>query len=153
MSDPRDNLTRDQLLVMWQDAKAKLQAVKDHELDLRKYIVSRAFPEANEGTNTQELGNGYSLKAKVKLNYKCKSNDEVEQMLDELSKTGNDGSFIAERLVSWTPNFLLTEYRPIQEAAAEGNELAKQRLQIIAKGLIITEAAPELSITEPKRKS
>lgn len=152
--DPRDNLNRDQLLVMWQEAKTKLQTVKEHELELRKYIVKRAFPNGKEGMNTLELGNGYTLKAGVKFNYSLKDNIAVDAGLEKLSKSGNDGSFIAERLISWTPNFLLTEYRQIQKDAAEGNPLAIERLKIIATFLIIKDdAAPSLEIKEPKRKN
>jgi hypothetical protein len=151
-ANPWDALSRDQLLTMHLELKKQLDKLKDDEMKLRKYIVAKAFPEAKEGMNTQELGNGYELKAGVKYNYNLKANTIVEEGLEELSKTGNDGSFIAERLVSWTPNFLLTEYREIQLLAEEGNELAKQRLYIISKFMTITEGAPTLEIKEPKGK-
>lgn len=152
-SDPRDAMSRDELLMAWQKMKDSLAALKEAELEMRRYIVKRAFPEANEGMNTVELGNGYELKAGVKFNYKLAENDKVEAGLEQLAKTGNDGSFIADRLVSWKPSFLLTEYRAIQEAAAEGNEMAKQRLLIISEFMTIDDgAAPTLEVKEPKAK-
>ncbi len=65
-----DNQSRDQLLMAWQASKDALTKAKEAELDLRKYVVSRAFPAPKEGVNTLELGEGYKLKASVKFNYK-----------------------------------------------------------------------------------
>src|ERR1700733_10667740 len=65
--NPWDALNQDQLLMLWDGKKKALFDVKKAEMELRKYIVSRAFPSATEGTNTLELGNGYSLKAGVKF--------------------------------------------------------------------------------------
>lgn len=152
-ADPRDSMSQDELLMLHLDLKNTIEKLKADEMDLRKYIINRAFPNKQEGMNTLELGEGYKLKAGVKYNYKLDSdNKNVNAMLNELAATGNDGSFIAERLVSWTPNFLLTEYRVIQEEAETGNPLAKERLRIIAKALTITDAAPTLEIKEPKGK-
>lgn len=151
-SDPRDNLDRDALLVLWNDKKQALEYAKNEEMELRRYIVGRAFPSPSEGMNKIELGAGYELKAQIKYNYNLDDNEKVEAGLDKLAKTGNDGSFIAERLVNWHPKFLLTEYRAIEEAAKEGNPLAKERLQIISTFLTITDGAPTLEIKAPKGK-
>lgn len=145
-----DGLTQDQLLVQHSELKDKLTALKSEELALRKYIVERAFPDRTEGTNTVELGGGYSLKAKVKFNYKLiPDNDKIWEALQRIKKIGNKGSFIAERLISWHPSFLLTEYRPLIEDKDESEE-AKAILKEISTFLEITEAAPELEIKAPK---
>lgn len=146
------NLSRDELLMLWNNKKKELSILKEQELELRKYIVSRAFPNPNEGMNTLELGEGYQLKAAVKYNYNLEDNKKVEDGLNRIEKIGNNGSFIADRLVSWTPNFLLTEYRVLQTEAKEGSQEAKQILAIVNDFLIITEAAPTLDIKEPKGK-
>jgi hypothetical protein len=150
-SNPWDALSQDNLLVMHLDIKTKLDKLKEEEMELRKYIVNRAFPEKKEGTNTQELGNGYQLKAGIKFNYNLADNETVEKTLDAIAKIGNEGSFIAERLVSWTPNFLLTEYRKLQEEAPI-SATAKAILDECNKMLIIKDAAPSLEIKEPKAK-
>jgi len=151
-SDPRDLLDRDTVLLHWQQAKDVLETAKATEMDWRKYVVKRAFPNPDEGMNTLDLGNNYQLKASVKYNYNLDTdNKKVNAMLDKLAITGNDGSFIAERLVSWKPSFLLTEYRVIQDEAEEGNQLAKQRLKIIAEALTITDGAPTVDIKENKK--
>lgn len=147
-----DSKSQDEVLIEWDRLKKLLADTKAKELDYRKYVVSRAFPTAEEGTNKIELENGYQLKAVVKYNYKLAENKIVEDGLDKLAAIGNSGQFIAERLVSWTPNFLLTEYREIQKQAEDGSAEAKQMLQVITSFLTISEAAPTLDIVEPKGK-
>ena len=139
---PFDKLDRDTLLMMWDAKKKAIEVAKDEEMELRKYIVSRAFPNADEGTNKIELGQGYNLKAVVKYNYKLADNDTVEKGLDRLSNLGNNGSFIADRLVGWTPSFKLAEYRQLQEDKEKGSKFAADALQIISEFMTITEAAP-----------
>lgn len=151
-SNPWDAKSQDEVLVEWEKRKQLLDKAKEDEMEFRKYVVKRAFPAPKEGMNTLELGNGYNLKAGIKYNYKLADNDVVEKALDELAHTGNDGSFIADRLVGWTPNFHLTEYRTLQDDAAKGSEMAKQRLRIIDKFLTIDDAAPTLEIKAPKGK-
>lgn len=151
--NPWDVMSQDELLVLWDAKKKALTAAKDDEMSMRKYIVSRAFPNASEGTNTLDLGNGYQLKAAVKFNYKLTDNKAVENAIDKIALVGNQGAFIAERLVSWTPNFLLTEYRVLQEEAKEGSQVAIDILKIVNDEMLtIDVAAPTLDIKEPKAK-
>lgn len=149
-ANPLDALDQDQLLMKHQKMQADLAALKAEELELRKYIVNRAFPQKQEGTNTLELGAGYELKAVVKFNYRLADNDIVEKTLQLIAEVGNEGPFIADRLVSWTPNFLKTEYTKLQEDAAAGNENAKRILKLTEVMLEITDAAPTLTIKAPK---
>lgn len=151
-ANPWDSMNEDQLLMEHRKLQNDLATLKAKELDLRKYIVNRAFPQKEEGTNTKELGNGYELKAVIKYNYKLADNDTVDKTLQEIAATGNQGSFIADRLVSWKPSFLLTEYRNLQEEADKGSDEAKKILKICDKMLTIEDAAPTLSIKEPKVK-
>ncbi len=111
--------------------QSELVTLKAQELSFRKYIVDRAFPQKHEGMNNLDLGNGYTLKAGVKFNYKLADNDTVEKCLDKITKIGNQGAFIADRLVSWTPNFLLTEYRNLQKDAEGGSKEAVEILKAI----------------------
>lgn len=151
-SNPLDTMNEDQLLMLWQQKKQAIEVAKEEEMDLRKYIVNRAFPKKEEGMNTRELGNGYQLKAGIKYNYNLADNDKVEECLNHISALGNEGPFIADRLVSWKPNFLLTEYRALCEAKDKGEQYAIKILNIVNQMLTITEAAPSLEIKEPKGK-
>ena len=151
-ANPWDSLNQDQLLMLHKEKQDLLAAMKQEEMELRKYIVNRAFLKKEEGTNTLELGNGYELKAVVKYNYKLSDNKTVEDGLDKIAAIGNQGKFIADRLVGWTPNFYVSEYREIQKSADEGSAEAKEMLKIIDSFLTIDEAAPTLNIKEPKKK-
>jgi len=150
--NPWDNMNEDALLLLWQEKKDAIEKAKADEMDLRKYIVKREFPKAQEGMNTKPLGDqGYQLKAGIKYNYNLADNDTVEDCLNKIAKIGNEGTFIAERLVSWKPNFLLTEYRALQEAKEKGEKFASEVLDIVNQMLTITEGAPTLEIKEPRK--
>lgn len=150
-SSPYDIMNEDQLLLEWQKKKDAIETAKAEEMDLRKYIVKREFPKAEEGMNNKELGGGYQLKANVKFNYNLADNDTVEATLEKLSGMGPSGSAIADRLVSWKPNFLLTEYRQLVEDKEKGSQFAQTALSVINEMLTIAEAAPTLEIREPKK--
>lgn len=151
--NPYDALDQDALLMLHKQMQDDLSSLKAKELELRKYIVNRAFPSKSEGTNTLELGNGYELKAVVKYNYKLADNDIVEKTLQLIAESSNEGPFIADRLVSWHPNFLKTEYVKLQEDAERGSESAKKILKLTEIMLTIDDAAPTLTIKAPKAKT
>ena len=147
-------LNRDGLLMLHKRAKDNLDFWKEEEMMLRKIAAEVLVPEKTEGTTNVELGNGFKAKVVNKYNYKLNSdNDKIWSCLDKISKVGNQGAFIAERLVLWHPNFLKTEYTTLQEAAESGSEEAKAILKIVNDEMLtITEAAPTLDIVEPKVK-
>ncbi len=151
-SNPWDALNEDQLLMAHMELKKAIETAKEQELELRKYIVDRAFPAKTEGMNNKDLGNGYTLKAGVKFNYNLADNDTVEATLEKLSNMGAAGSAIADRLVSWKPNFLLTEYRQLCEDKEKGSQFAQTALSVINEMLTITEGAPTLEVKEPRSK-
>lgn len=146
-----DAMNEDALLMLWQTKKEAIETAKTEEMELRKYIVRREFPKADEGTTRKDLGNGYQLKAVVKYNYTLADNDTVEKCLDHISALGNEGPFIADRLVSWKPNFLKTEYNDLLERKNKGDERAAKILDIVTGMLTISEGAPTLNIVELKK--
>lgn len=149
--NPLDQLSQDQLLVKWQETKDAIEVAKAAEMTMRKYIVSRAFPNATEGTNTVELGAGYSLKAVKKFNYNLDTDlEKVEQALDDIAKMGNEGTFLAERLVKFEAKFLLTEYRKL--CTDDATDIQKKIKKRIDQVLTITDASPNLEIKGPKIK-
>lgn len=151
-SNPWDAMNEDALLLLWAAKKKAIEVAKEEEMELRKYIVKREFPKPNEGMNTKDLGEGYQLKAGVKFNYNLADNETVENCLGKIAAIGNNGPFIADRLVTWTPSFKLTEYRILHEEAGKGEKPAQEMLKIISEMLTITEGAPTLEIKTPKSK-
>ncbi len=141
------------LLMLHQHSKTRLDNYKEKEMTLRKLVAKVFVPEAKEGMNTIALGNEFDLKVNNKYNYKLDNdNDLVWAGLERIEKLGNEGKFVAERLVSWQPNFLLTEYRQLQEDAEKGSEFAKNALKEVSNFMTITPATPTLEIKEPKKK-
>lgn len=147
-------LDQDGMIMLWQRSKAHLDHWKALEMQYRKITAGMLVPAKTEGTNTVELGNGYQAKVVNKYNYKPNpENKIIWKALEKIEAIGNQGKFIAERLFSWSPNFLLTEYRKLQEDAQEGSEDAKAILKIVNTDMItIEEASPTLEIREPKEK-
>lgn len=132
---------RDEILMTWQNVKSILDAAKTREAELRAAIVDREFASLTDGTQNVELGKGYILKAVGKLNYNLDS-DKTNEALDELIASGNDGPFVAERLVKFKPSLSVSEYK----------KLTPERQRFFDEALTITQGAPTLTIVEPKVK-
>lgn len=142
---------RDELLMAWQAASAALENAKVAETQARQAVTTLLFPQGvPEGTNNIDLGNGYTLKIVGKVNYTLSESAKPKNpamqpwatrtALNQLEKTGNEGKFIAERLVKWSPELSLTEYRA----------LAPQYKAIIDKALTTSDGMPSVSIEAPK---
>lgn len=141
---------RDQMLVEWQASKEALEKAKELEMQLRKQVVDFAFdPNKQSGTENVELGNGYKLKAVKTLRYGFIKNAEnkldkaaIDKALAKIEKDGAVGELIAERLVKWTPDLSLSEYKLLNE----------KHKAIIDSVIVTTEGSPTLEIVEPKNK-
>lgn len=136
----------DALIMKWQKSKETLEIAKEEEIALRKQVAEQNLlrvEEKKEGVNTNELGNGYAMKTTVKYNYKLTDdNDKIDAMLDTLEKTGNEGAFLAERLVSWKATLSVSEYK----------DLDPKYKKIVDTVLTITEGTPTVELKEPKAK-
>lgn len=142
---------RDRLLMAHQAAETALAVAKASEMTARKAAVDFCFDQYNNsGTERIELGNGYQAKAVKKVNYGwVKALDgvkvdrkKIEAALNQIEALGNEGPFIAERLIKWSPELSLTEY----------NKLAPQYKAIIDPVIVTTDGAPTLDIIAPKEK-
>lgn len=149
MNTINPNLERDNEILAWQEASKVLEAAKTREMELRKAVMARNFPNANVGTNNLELGMGYKLKAVRKLNYNLANGEgETDKACDEIAKLGNEGQFLAERLVGWTPKLSLTEYNKLEAS----NPTHAKIKAIIDAVLTVTDGAPTLEVVPPKGK-
>lgn len=139
---------RTRLLLEWDTSKAALEVAKETEMKLRKQVVDFAFDQnQTSGTERIDIGNGYQAKAVKKVNYGfVKTADgkldkaAIDKALAKIEKTGPAGELIADRLVKWTPDLSLTEYKLLD---------AKFRA-IIDDVIVTTEGAPTLEIVAPK---
>jgi hypothetical protein len=140
---------RDRLLLAWEESKKALDVAKEKEMEQRKAVVAFAFdPNKTSGTERIELANGYQAKAVKKINYGFVKDAEgklnkraIDKALERIEKIGGPvGELIAERLVKWTPDLSLTEYKQLDE----------KYKKVIDEVIVTTEGAPTLEIIAPK---
>lgn len=139
-----------QVLLQWETAKQELEAAKAREMDLRKQCVAIGFdPDKKSGTERVELGGGYEAKAVKKINYGFVKNPEgktdkraIDAALSKIEADGEVGMMIAERLIKWTPDLSLTEYK----------QLPAKYKPIIDAVIVTSDGAPTLEIIPPKGK-
>lgn len=122
-------------LRLWAEAKDKLEEVKALEGKLRKELFDQAFPEANEGTNTEELPGGWKIKGIFKVNYTVD-----EAALPEVLKQLTAHEVVVDNLVSYKPSLKVGEFKKLPE-----------NLQILmGTALTIKPGAPTLELVPPK---
>lgn len=140
---------RDRRLAVWDEAKKVLEAAKTSEMEARKAVADYCFPNPKEGTNRIELNNGYALKCVAKLNYKIAApNDRIDAIEDEAGKLGNEGTFLIERVITWTPAFSKSEYNKL-----DTNLPVHAKIKALVDSVLeITPGAPALTLEEPKAK-
>lgn len=135
------NAQRDALILVWQESQKVLAKAKADEAQHRQNVIALFEAEADaSGVRNIDLGSGYKLKATFKLNHKLTG--DVEKMLEKLEKSGEEGKFIAERLVKFEPKLALTEYKNLND-----------KMRKIADEFIVTSPAlPSVELVEPKSK-
>lgn len=129
----------------WVEADRKLDLAKAEEKGLRETILKLAFDrnpdELREGVANKELANGFKLKADFKVTRSLPSdNSKVTDVLDKIAKLGNEGSFIAQRIVKWKADISLTEY----------HKLDIQYRELIDTILTAKPGLPSLELVAPK---
>lgn len=148
-TDEEFETERTRLLLLWTQAKEQLEAAKAVEMEYRTAVVNFAFdPNKQSGTERIELGNGYELKAVKKINFGWIKDEAgklnkraIDKALEKIEKVGGAvGELIAERLVKWTPDLSLTEYKQLDEKFK----------RIIDEVIVTSEGAPTLEIIPPK---
>lgn len=133
---------KDALLTQWKEASELLAKIKVTEAELRKQVVEAFSEEAKpgySGTENVDVGWGYKLKIEHKLNYKLDATEDAAKTwkaLDAIEKSQEGGNVIAERLVKWTPELRVGEYKKLSPA----------QQKIIDKVLTITDATPAVSL-------
>lgn len=140
---------RTRLLLDWDAQKTALEVAKEREMTARKAVVDFAFdPNKTSGTERIDLGGGYQAKAVKKLNYGFVKDAEgklnkraIDLALEKIEEVGGAvGELIADRLIKWTPDLSLTEYKQLDDKFKK----------IIDKVIVTTEGAPTLEIIAPK---
>lgn len=132
-------MTLDEMLLEQQQAAKQANFYAKRDKELRDLIYGMAFAGLEDGkTHNQPLGNGYFLKGKRDIRYKVDAN-AADAALDELTALGNEGPFVAERIIKWTPELSVSEYKKLTPA----------QKAIIDKVVTTTPGLPTLEIKEP----
>jgi hypothetical protein len=139
---------RDAAIADWVATKAEFNRLQQLEREKRALLYQTLFPGNVDTTETIDLGGDFKFKATGTLNYKLKFSkkengaDDLNAALDAIEKTGNEGTFIAERLVTWSPELAVGEYKKL---AADSPIKAA-----IDAVLTITPGSPTLELVKPK---
>lgn len=149
MSEQNEVYNRDALILAWDANKkvlneARYLDARDNEQKLRKELVAKEFSGKSTGTNRVQLGNGYALKAVLKLNYKVTKNEAVEPAdyshIQPILAKLPQGT--AARLIRWVPELNESVYK----------ELTEEEKKIANEFLLITDTMPTLDLEVPKPK-
>lgn len=144
---------RDKLLMEWDAAKKASAAAVETECAIRVKVGEFVFPTETrkEGVNKHELGHGYELKLGHKVSYNLTgSNDGIIAVEEACGKVGNEGTFIVERLIKWTAELSVGEYKKLRTEAGDGSEIAKKVLEIVEPIIETKNGMPSLEIKEPR---
>ncbi len=131
------------VLWQWSEIAKQLKELRDLESKLRKQVIEDFFGETagiREGTEKHKLPEDWQLIARFSATYSLDKPGLVAAALTELEQSGEDGKFVAERLVSWKPQLSVAEYRKLSAAHDA----------IISKVLTIKEASTQLELKPPK---
>lgn len=132
---PFEDMSRDEQILAWQEAKKQLDALKESEMAMRKHIVASQFDADKIGAQNVELGKGWKLKAVTKVRYNVdRDTDKVDNVLDQLE------DWQADRLVKWKPELSVSEYKKLDD---------EDRAKVDAIVTIVP-SSPELSLVPPK---
>jgi hypothetical protein len=127
------------LVLQWAEAARELADVKVREIGLRLQVVAACFADDLErGTQRQDLGQGYGLKAEVPDNVKI-DGVKVLEGLKQLRAEGDAGELLADRLVKFKPELRIGEWF----------KLSDERRAYFADSITITTGTPALELTKP----
>jgi hypothetical protein len=139
-------MSRDDALTAWQTAQMALKAAQIAEVNLRRLIFEMCFTDPKEGMNTLDLGLGYELKADNKFNYTL-DKVKIGAVLDAIEALGERGTLISERLVKFSPQIAVGEYRKL--SAEDASATDKQIKSLIDGVLTVKPGLPALEIKAP----
>ena len=104
-SEVQPEVDKSQLLENWCEANEALKDAKEKESELRLKVVNAFFPiHTNEGTTTEDLGDGWKLKAVFKMTRTLANKEKVDEALTKIEKIAMEGQSIAAMLINWKPS-------------------------------------------------
>lgn len=124
----------------WQASHERLQEAKADEAAKRAAAIESCFAlKLGAGTHRTNLDRGYILKAVVRP----KPNISAEQLapaMKRLRAIGEAASLIADRLIKWTPELSISEWKKMTD---------KQR-KLFARAVTVGASTPSLELQAPE---
>lgn len=133
---PENNVTQADL-VAWYTAKKELEAAKAKEALLRPKLFAYYFPNAEEGTNSFTLPDGYILKGVRKI-----ARDVDMGALQTLTPQMEEKGLRVDDLFKVERKLAVSEYR----------KLTKEELELVDQALVIKDGMPSLDINPPSTR-
>jgi len=136
LNKPVQEVTMDDMIA-WNDLQAKLSALKEEEMTLRKRIYAQYFTMPAEGTNKVPLAGGWILKAVRVIDRKVDIGALQALSVEDgpLHKAGVNPNL----LIKWKPELEIKVYRTLTE----------QQREAFDQALIIKDGSPQLEIALP----
>lgn len=141
---------RDRALAEWQAASTALTAAKLDEMEKRKIAFPIVFgTEAKVGTNRVPLANGWNVKGVRKVNYALdKDISKINVAYDAVAALGNEGPFIAARILKRVYDFGEGEYKKL-----DTTNPTQAAAKLLIDALVTTsDGAPTLELEPPKEQ-
>lgn len=127
------------LALEWAAANEALQLAKTRELELRGQVVKACFEEdLVSGTTNLVLDRGYTLKANRRPSTKITDMIKFKAAIATLLKTGKVGKLLVTRLLKWTPEVSLSEFK----------KLSAEHAVIFKEAVEIALGSPSLELTK-----
>lgn len=152
---------RDAAILGWREDKQQATFWKQRETASRATVSSILFPNPVKGTQRYDLGAGYKVKLVFGFNYTLGIKDmpnplepgetisiekQAEDLQEAIRQVGNEGPFLADRLIKWKPELSATEY----EALDPDNPNHMKIKALIDAIMTKKPASPQLELEEPK---
>lgn len=139
----------------WLGIKQQLATVTLEEKELRATITGAFFPNPSKGTQRFDLGGGYKMKLVHGYRYELGNKDaetsieaQAQTLHQQIAALGNEGPFLADRLIKWKPELVAKEY----EALDMANPTHAKAKELIEQILTVKDNSPQLTFEEPKAK-
>lgn len=127
----------DSKIKAWLKTEEIAKEAVETERQLRIELFASLFSSPKEGVNKKFIGH-YEITGTYKMNYHLGPAPLIDAALDAIEKIGEDGRFVADRLVKWEGRLMVSEYR----------RLNLRHKAEIDRVLVITPAMPALKIEE-----
>lgn len=124
-----------EMLNKWYILQQQLRELREQEADLRAKLFNNFFIDAQEGTNSHTLPDGYILKGKRVI---TRSIDKgaLNASLEGLRAV----KINVDEVVDWKPTLKMSAYR----------KLTPEQQKIFDQVLVVKDGAPSLEIVAPK---